>query len=131
MKYKSERYFKLWFYSVSHSSILSRSEIQYQDVEYKNRYSPNCTIDIEFFGVVYVDIVTDFEQITLSTVKNIKSKKIMTIANEKELKIFKLASSKGVNYIVAAGCTVGKSMWTNEDRLHNLQLNYEEIVFKL
>ncbi|MBG6130732.1 hypothetical protein IWQ47_002196 [Aquimarina sp. EL_43] len=131
MKYISDRRFKLWAYSIGHGSMIIRSEMQYPDVEYTTKYDPNCTIDIEFWGVRYLDIKTDFSNLVLSQELSNIPKRFLSIISEEDLKVFKLESSNETNYVVAAGCLVGKSMWTNEDRLHNIDLSYQEELFNI
>jgi len=130
-KYNSNRYFKLWFYSVSHSSLLIRSEIQFPDVQYSNQYIPNYTLDIEFWGVKYMDVLIDFEGLIISKEISKIPKKFLEMISIDGLKLYKIESINGVNYIVAEGCLVGRSIWTNEDRLHNPKLKYDEELFEL
>ncbi len=126
-----ERSFKIWAYSISHKTLIIRSEIQYPDVKYENLYYPNCTIDLEFWDVNYIQSVNDFEEVILTEEKNFISKEITDILINKKLKVYNLKTSNKNNYIVAGGCIVGKSNWTIEDKTQNFRLEYEEILHKL
>ncbi len=126
-----KRSFKIWAYSVSHKTLIIRSEIQFPDVTYENVYFPNCTIDLEFWDVNYIQSVNDFEEVILTEEKNFISKEITDILINKKLKVYNLKTSNKNNYIVAGGCIVGKSNWTIEDKTQNFRLEYEEILHKL
>ncbi|MFT6338820.1 MAG: hypothetical protein ACI86M_002894 [Saprospiraceae bacterium] len=108
------RYFKIWDYSVSHRVIILRSEMQMDDVDYDLNYIENCTIDLEFSDVFYLELFSDF------TLISIKAKFL-----DDGLKQFILTHEQGVLYITAGNCILGKSNWVTESRLTNFELSYD------
>jgi hypothetical protein len=70
MKYSIKRSFKLWLYTVSHSTLIIRSERQYPDVDYDCEYSPNTTIDIVFSGVDYIALPDQLEEVEIQKLGN-------------------------------------------------------------
>jgi hypothetical protein len=87
------------------------------------------TIDIEFWGIDYVDIPTSFEGLSIQVEAFSNNPKLLNY-KEREAKLFKIVSGTMMHYIVAAGCVIGKSHWINEDRLANFSLNYDEVLMK-
>ena len=115
MTYQSERKFKIWAYTVSHSTLIIRSEKQYNDVDYPIKYSPNCTIDIEFSGVDFISLPDRLEGL-----KIIKDKGI-----------YKFNENK-YHYVIASSCCIGISQFDhNQDRISDLSLEYDEIIMAL
>lgn len=45
------------------------------------------------------------------------------------LKIFEINSGEKKYYIVAANYRIGKNYWINEDRIKDMNLEYDEILF--
>lgn len=126
-KLKNRR-FKLWAYNVSHRRLLLRSEKQYLDLEYEFEYHPNCTVDFEFSGVVYMDIPTDFSLLDLkfNEEKSIP-KRFMEYG---DLKYFELIGKNETHSIIASSCIVGESQWDNQDRLSNPGLEYDKVLIR-
>ena len=127
MTYNSNRYFRLWGYTGAHEFLLIRSPLTFFDVE---GYSPETsfTIDIEFWGVSYMDIPTMFNSMNIIEVNKDLPDKYKQYINRLGYKIFELKTDNGVFYVVAAGFLVGTSHWLEEDRIKNPQLNYNETI---
>ncbi|MEN9609431.1 MAG: hypothetical protein RLZZ628_245 [Bacteroidota bacterium] len=128
MQFKSENYFQPWIYIVSHSQMIIRNQT-YPSV--RGETDPICdTIDIEFWGIDYINIPTSFRGIDIQ----IESNPSTLLQDYKKkwggVKIFKIISEKQIYHIIAAGCVVGKSHWVNEDRLSNFSLKYDEVLMK-
>jgi len=112
-KYKSKRYFRIWFYTVSHSTLLIRSEKQYSDVDYRINYEdPDTTIDLEFSAVDFISIPKDFDGVEIER----KSTKYIFNNNE--------------NWFVQAhSCVIGKSSWDyNQGVFSDTNLKYDETI---
>lgn len=114
------RIFKMWLYSVSHKSLLFRSEMQYLDVEYENSIEPNITIDIEFSGVEFMSVPTSF------TLENIQKKK--KVNKYSFLTTYEIKHDLGISIIEAASCIIGTSKFIVENRLVNSNLDYDEDI---
>ncbi|NVN96499.1 MAG: hypothetical protein HXX18_14580 [Bacteroidetes bacterium] len=115
MTYQSERNFKIWHYIVSHSTLIIRSEKQYQDVEYLIKYEPNCTIDIEFSGIEFISLP--------DRMKGIKIRK--------ENGVYRFDENKE-HYIKASSCIIGISQFDHtQDRISDLSLEYDEILMTI
>lgn len=116
--YRNKRIFRLWEYSISHESLLIRSEKQYEDVIYENKYYPNITIDIEFWGVRELNIPSKFHGIKISKIISFE---------ESQLGLKKFLINDNY-YVISAGCLIGGSNWdSDETRIRNPNLNYNEI----
>jgi hypothetical protein len=89
---------------------------------------PN-TIDIEFWGIDYLDLPTIFRGISIE-IDTFNDCPKLLIHKSNGSKVFKIISEQAICYVVAAGCVVGKSNWMNEDRLDNFSLNYDEVLMK-
>jgi hypothetical protein len=87
------------------------------------------TIDIEFWGVDYLDILTDFKSMDIQ-IDTFNDCPKLLIHKSNGSKVFKIISEQAICYVVAAGCVVGKSNWMSEDRLTNFYLNYDEVLMK-
>lgn len=66
--YESERLFKLWGYTVSHSFLLMRSPMLFEDVE-GYRKSNSYNIDIEFVSVVYLNVPNSLVGVKIREIK--------------------------------------------------------------
>lgn len=114
MHYQCDRLFKFWKYTVSHSSMIIRSEMQYHDVNYDLIYNPNYTIDIEFSGVDFISIPQKFHGLKIRKMGN------KYIFDDKE-----------EHYIIASSCVIGISKWDfNKDRLTDISLKYDGIILE-
>mgnify|MGYP001612936745 CR=1 FL=1 len=110
--FKSNRKYKIWMYTVSHSTLILRSEKQYFDVDYEIKYEdPNTTIDIIFTAVDFISIPDRFNEISIHR----KEEKFIINNNENW-------------FINAASCAVGKYDGDNEDEIWNGLLKYNEII---
>lgn len=115
MNYQSKRNFRIWHYIVSHSTLIVRSKKQYDDVYYSIKYSPNCTIDIEFSGVEFISLPSNLTGINI----------------RKENGVYRFDDNIE-HFVKASLCRVGISQFdNNEDRIIDLSLRYEEIVMTL
>ena len=126
MKYKIERKFKLWAYSISHKSLVLRSEMQYEDVEYDYKLERNVTIDIEFYGVSLVNIPTfiDIIDINQESVIDLSS---MNVVDEGQ-KVYQINEDF---HIIASGYLIGESEWGADlCRIFNLELEYDKIIHR-
>lgn len=127
--FSNNRNYKLWHYYSSHNCLIIRSEKQYPDVKYQNKYDSNCTIDIEFTGVEYVDIPASLEKIAINIVEDIP-KKFLKFINKNE-KVFQISTNSINNYyIIASNLIIGESDWGfDKDKLSDINLEYSNIVF--
>lgn len=127
MEYKSNRHFKIWGYTASHSFLILRSSMLCEDVDgYTESMSYN--IDIEFSAVVYLDIPNTFKSIQMREVVESIPEKFDKYFKISGLRIFEIQSEGMYYFIVAGSCRVGKNKWISEDRIRNLDLDYEEII---
>ncbi|SDJ22907.1 hypothetical protein SAMN05421542_3089 [Chryseobacterium jejuense] len=133
MIFCSNRKFKIWAYTVSHSSLLIRSVMQYDDMEdYSEETSFN--IDLEFSFVEYMDLKTTWDSISISVVER---ENLRSDLKEKfdlyEGKIFEIESNKEKSYIVAYSLLIGINKWGLDDRIFNHQMNlkHDEILVSL
>ncbi len=95
--YTSERWFKLWAYTLSHSSLLIRSEMKYPD---QDEYSENTSynIDLEFWSVQYINIPASLNGITITEITSKQLPKRISLEFLKyDMKIFEI-QSKGIQY---------------------------------
>ena len=125
------RLFKLWVYTVSHRCLLIRSEKQYPDIEYPSKYEPNFTLDIEFWGVLHINIPVSFNGLSIIHNKEYDTEELKKLSKNEDLKYFELYDGNNKYFIIAAGCIVGKSNWDRENRLSNPELEYEEIILQM
>jgi hypothetical protein len=131
--YNSNRKFRIWAYTVSHSSLLLRSEMKYPDQDnYTESLSYN--IDLEFWAVSYINIPSDIlgisiREITAEALPKEINKELLIF----DMKIFELKSGESKYYIIAGGLLIGKNKWINNDRIFNSDLNleYDEIIFSI
>ncbi|MGL6126585.1 hypothetical protein [Chryseobacterium artocarpi] len=130
MIFYSNRKFKIWAYTVSHSSLLLRSVMQYDDEEgYSEETSYN--IDLEFSFVEYMDVKTTWDSISISVVEkeNLRSD-LKEKFDSYEGKIFEIESNKEKTYIVAYSVLIGTNKWGLDDRIFNYHINlkHDEIL---
>jgi hypothetical protein len=125
MSFISNRVFKLWAYSVSHSFLLLRSPNNEED-EVK-AMEEGYNIDIEFVGVDYLDLPSILRGIEINELKENIPEKFNHYSILKGYKVFEIKSDK-TYFIVAANYLVGKNNWVNEDRMLNPTLEYDEIL---
>lgn len=131
MLYKSNRYFRIWAYTVSHSSLLLRSEMSYPDQdEYSLETSFN--IDIEIWDVQYIRIPTSLDNIEIKEI----AIELLPLDIDKDLckfdrKIFEIRSDNRKYYIIAGGLIIATNHWEREDRIFNYHLNlkHDKIIF--
>lgn len=131
MTFRSNRKFKVWAYTVSHCSLLLRSEMKYKDSEdYSKETSYN--IDIEFGSVVYINIPTylqniEITEISIDLLPEEISRKFMKYGE----KAFEIQCNGNKYYIIAANILVGTNNWESQDRIFNSNLKHNEILFSL
>ena len=115
MNYQSNRKFRIWHYTVSHSLLIIRSEKQYDDVEYLVKNTPNCTIDIEFADVKFISLPDNINGLNI----------------RKENGVYRFDENKE-HFVKASLCRIGISQFDhNEDLLTNPSLEYDEIAMTL
>lgn len=132
MLYSSCRKFKIWSYTVSHSSLLLRSIMKFPD---EDGFSEDTAynIDIEFWAVTFISIPTFFAnlkiaEITESCVPDNINKELY----EYNQKVFELQVADCKYYVIAGGLLIGVNRWENEDRISNYDLNleYDDVLVK-
>jgi hypothetical protein len=112
VNYQSKRNFRIWHYIVNHSTLIIRSEKQYNDVDYPIWYDPNCTIDIEFSGVDFISL----------------SNKVDGLNIRKENGIYRFDENKD-HYIKASSCRIGVNQFDHtQDRISDFSLEYDEVL---
>lgn len=129
--YQSDREFRIWNYTVSHCSLLLRSEMSFiGEDNFSEELSYN--IDIEISGVSFIGIPT--------TLRNLKIKEIsedlLPDHIDKELckydlKIFEFEEENERYYIIAAGLMIATNKWDlNQDRIlsYHLGLQHDKII---
>lgn len=130
--FHSNRKFRLWSYTVSHSSLILRSEMKYPDQDnYSESLSSN--IDLEFWAVSYINIPSDILGINIREIKEeVLPKEINRELLRFDMKIFELKSEESNYYIIAGGILIGKNKWINQDRIFNYgsNLKHDEILFQ-
>ncbi|TDP02451.1 hypothetical protein [Flavobacterium sp. 245] len=106
------RNYRIWMYTVSHCTLILRSEKQYFDVEYNDKYdNPNTTIDVILNGVDFISIPSNFDGIY------IKKDNDKFIFNNNENW-----------YVKAFNCWIGKYDGEIEDQIWQRDLDYDEII---
>lgn len=130
--YSSKRKFRIWVYTVSHSSLLLRSEMKYPDQdEYSEETSYN--IDLEFWAVSYMNIPTDLLSLSIKEIAAEElPQKINTELLMFDMRIFELESKESKYYIIAGGVLIGENKWENQDRIfsYDSNLKYDKIIFQ-
>lgn len=110
-KYNCKRIYRIWMYTVSHATLILRSEKQYPDVDYKYKYdNPNVTIDITFNAVDFISLPEKI--VGLEIIK--KGNKYIINNNENW-------------YVRAANCFIGKYEGEDEDKVWTGDLKYDEL----
>jgi len=106
-----KRKFKVWFFTPSHSTLIIRSEKQYDDVDYIVKYDePDLTIDVEFTDVKFISIPQYFNEIKIKKADN------KFIFNDNE------------NWFIEAfSCVVGKSNFELNENVFS-GLKYTEVI---
>jgi hypothetical protein len=131
MTYASKRPFKMWAYTVSHGFLLLRSPMLFEDLEGYSEET-NFNIDIEFTSVFYLDIPNHLNGISISEITDeIPDKipnKIKPYASSSGTKIFEIKSDGVCFYVIAGGFMVGKNYWVSEDKILNMDLEYDEVL---
>jgi hypothetical protein len=129
MRYSSDRQFRIWDYTVSHSTLFLRSNVfeEYED----GRNIKNDTVDIEFWAVSYIELPDSLEGLELGLVTNGIPDRLSELLKY-DLKLFELKTKHRTGYVIAGGCVVGKSTWDhNKGRFENFKLDYPEILVTL
>ncbi|WP_353145118.1 hypothetical protein [Chryseobacterium sp.] len=122
----------MWAYIVSHSSLLLRSEMTYSD---QDNYSEDTAynIDLEFFGVNYINIPTNLDELAIKeiTIEELAIDILIDLLKY-NMKIFEIESKKKKYYIIASGLLIGKNKWEDQDRIfdYNSNLKHDEVVFQ-
>lgn len=129
--YNSNRKFRIWAYTVSHSSLILRSEMKYPD---QDNYSENISynIDLEFWAVSYINVSSDLIGINIREItEEMLPKEINRELLRFDMKIFELKSEESNYYIIAGGILIGKNKWISQDRIFNYSSNlkHDEIIF--
>lgn len=125
MLYSSDRVFKFWAYSVSHSFLLIRSTNWEENDE--GNMIEGFNIDIEFVGVGYLDIPVILKGLSIRELDDDIPEKFSGYPRGIGYKVFEISADKQY-YIVAGNCVVGKNTWQNDDRMNNPALEYDEII---
>lgn len=125
MLYVCKRSFRLWAYTVSHSSLILRSELKAKDQEgFSDELSFN--IDIEFWDVTYLNIPCELSGLEI---KEVHYKTFPFPINpeilEFDRKVFEIKSDSRKYYIIAYGILIGQNNWIGFDRIFSNRLNLE------
>lgn len=125
MQYNSENTFQIWMYTVSHSVLILRS------VNKEHEEKKGYNIDVEFWGVGYLDLPNMLQGVNIKKTTRDIPKKFKGYQNKGGYKIFELISNENLYYIIAAGCRVGKHTWQDENRILNPYLEYDETIINM
>lgn len=131
MIYKSKRYFRIWGYTASHSSLLLRSNmLYYDDKDYSLENSFN--IDIEIWDVTYIGIPVfidniEIKEITIDSLPLDIDKNLCKF----DRKIFEISTDNKKYYIISGGLLIATNHWDKEDRIfdNHLNLQHDKIIF--
>jgi hypothetical protein len=88
----------------------------------------NFNIDIEFTAVVYLDIPSLLNGVTISEITDDIPDKIKHYASSSGSKVFEIKSDGDCFYVVAGGFMIGKNYWVSEDKILNIDLEYDEVL---
>ena len=122
-----ERTFRIWGYTVSHQSLLLRSEQKYPDVDgYKESLAFN--IDIEFDSVAYIDLPEQIESLELRIVTRDLPEKLKWVNKEPDQNVFELRSGNNQYYVVAHSYLIGRNNWFGESRISTMFLEHDEVL---
>lgn len=126
MNYTSNRDFRIWNYSVSHSTLLLRGLQKITD-ESDVAIESIFNIDIEFWDTSYIEIPDSLKGIEIREIKeNIPRRLTKFIKSDST--VFQIESENQKFYIIAYGYAIGKNAWTNKDRIQDPYLEYDEII---
>jgi hypothetical protein len=129
MSYSTKREFRIWHYTVSHSTLFLRSNV-FEESEDGKEIS-NDTIDIEFWAVGYIDLPDTLKGIELKLVSKDPLDRFREFLKH-DLKLFELKTGMKSHFIIAGGCVVGKSTWDyDKGRFENIGLKYPEVIVTL
>jgi hypothetical protein len=110
------RAFRIWGYTVSHQSLLLRSEQEYPDVDgYKESSAFN--IDIEFDSVAYIDLPARIESLELRAITRDLPDKLKWVNKKPDLNVFELRSGDNRYCVVANSYLIGCNNWFSESRI--------------
>jgi hypothetical protein len=129
MNYESYRIFRIWAYTVSHCFLLIRSTQLFEGIEGYSK-DTNYNVDIEFWGVGYLDLPDMLNGISIKEAQEIVPEKFRKYPSSMGYKIFEIKSEGSIFYVVAGGCRIGKNKWDTENRVLDPNLEYDEIVAK-
>lgn len=128
--FESNRNFKMWAYTVSHSSLILRSEMRYPDQDDSENYQYN--IDLEFLAVRYINIPYILNKLRIREI----TEKELPVEIDRDLlkygmKTFELQTNGNKYYIITGSLLIAKNIWHNEDRIfnYNADLKHDEIIF--
>lgn len=125
MDYLLNRTFVIWAYTVSHSTLILRSEMKYIDLpDYKEELGFN--IDIEFSAVAYLDLPNKIpniflQEITVNIPERLKS-------YNSGYRVFEIVSEGKSYYVVAGNYLIGTNRWIGKDRVWDMALKYDVIL---
>ncbi|SKC85198.1 hypothetical protein [Ohtaekwangia koreensis] len=124
----SHRTFKLWAYTVSHSFLILRSPMLFEDLDgYSSETDYN--IDIEFTAVEYLDVPYKFTSLKIcELLGDVIPLRLQFYSLKLGFKTFQLQTDEGCYYIVAGSYRIGKNRWVSESRINNPSLEYDEIL---
>lgn len=126
MNYTSNRVFRIWNYSVSHSTLLLRGLQKITD-ENDVAIESIFNIDVEFWDTCYIEIPNSLKGIEIREIKeNIPRRLTKFIKSDST--VFQIESENQKFYIIAYGYAIGKNSWTNKDRIQDPYLEYDEII---
>ena len=122
------RTFKLWGYSVSHSFLILRSPMIFEDLEGYSAVT-GYNIDIEFAAVQYLEVPSKLTSVKIREVNadDIPSK-LQFYSLKFGFRVFQLQADEGFYYIVAGSYRIGKNNWMSDDRINTPSLEYDEIL---
>lgn len=121
------RVFKIWAYTVSHCFLILRSPQKFPDQgDFDENHSYN--IDMEFSAVAYIDIPTILNGVEIRELIDKVPEKFQQYKTEQGYKIIEIKSNSRCYYIVAGSYRIGKNKWIAEDRISNMNLEYDSII---
>lgn len=121
------RNFKLWAYTVSHSCLIIRSPMFIDDFENQDK-SSIYNIDIEFSSVTYLDIPSSLNGLSIVQCTQQIPDKFKDYIRP-DLQVFEIRSQGKSYTIISDGYRIGKNKWISDDRITNMNLEYEEILY--
>lgn len=127
MEELTNRVFRIWAYTVSHCCLILRSPQRFPDQDdFDKNYTYN--IDIEFSAVAHIDIPDTLNGIEINELTYDIPEKYLKYKTIFNFKIFEIKSNETYYYIVAGGYRIGKNKWIAEDRISNMNLEYDSII---